>query len=131
LLTGAEDCAHELDTAAKFYEGAKDAAKNMRTLTYELSDVSAQVRELINSFDFSPERLTEINERLDFLYRISMKYGANESDILECLEKAVEERNFHLISSVFNLISELTDYLEDEEVLKEIDEYLSPQKVAI
>ncbi len=93
LLTGAEDCAHELDTASKFFDGAKDAAKNMRAVTYELSDISAQVRELVNSFEFSPERLTEINERLDFLYRISMKYGANESDIIECLEKAVEERN--------------------------------------
>ena len=93
LMTGAEDCAHELDTASKFFDGAKDAAKNMRAVTYELSDVSSQVRELINSFDFSPERLTQINERLDFLYRISMKYGANESDILDCLEKAVEERN--------------------------------------
>ena len=93
LMTGAEDCAHELDTASKFFDGAKDAAKNMRAVTYELSDVSTQVRELINSFDFSPERLTQINERLDFLYRISMKYGANESDILDCLEKAVEERN--------------------------------------
>ncbi len=93
LMTGAEDCAHELDTASKFFDGAKDAAKNMRAVTYELSDVSALVRELINSFDFSPERLTQINERLDFLYRISMKYGANESDILDCLEKAVEERN--------------------------------------
>lgn len=93
LMTGAEDCAHELDTASKFFDGAKDAAKNMRAVTYELSDVSSQVRELINSFDFSPERLIQINERLDFLYRISMKYGANESDILDCLEKAVEERN--------------------------------------
>ncbi len=93
LLTGAEDCAHELDTASKFFESAKEAAKNMRAVTYELSDISSLVRELLNSFDFSPERLTEINERLDFLYRMSMKYGANESDILDCLEKAVEERN--------------------------------------
>ena len=93
LLTGAEDCAHELDTASKYFDGAKDAAKNMRTVTYELSDISARVRELVNSFDFSPERLTEINERLDFLYRMSMKYGTNESDILDSLEKAVEERN--------------------------------------
>ena len=109
LLTGAEDCAHELDTAAKFYEGAKDAAKNMRTLTYELSDVSSQVRELINGFDFRPERLTEINERLDFLYRMSMKYGANESDILEFLEKAVEERNAIEVSD--ERISELEEKL--------------------
>lgn len=109
LLTGAEDCAHELDTASKFFEGAKDAAKNMRALTYELSDISAQVRELVNSFDFSPERLTEINERLDFLYRMSMKYGANESDILDCLEKAVEERNAIEVSD--ERISELEEKL--------------------
>ena len=51
--------------------------------------------------------------------------------LMQMHTKAVEERNFHLISPVFNLISELTDYLEDEEVLKEIDEYLSTQKVAI
>lgn len=109
LLTGAEDCAHELDTASKFFDGAKDAAKNMRAVTYELSDVSSQVRELVHSFDFSPERLTEINERLDFLYRMSMKYGANESDILECLEKAVEERNAIEVSD--ERISELEEKL--------------------
>jgi len=51
--------------------------------------------------------------------------------LMQMHTKAVEERNFHLISPVFNLISELTDYLEDEDVLKEIDEYLSAQKVAI
>lgn len=109
LLTGAEDCAHELDTAAKFFDGAKDAAKNMRAVTYELSDISAQVRGLVNSFDFSPERLTEINERLDFLYRMSMKYGTNESDILDCLEKAVEERNAIEVSD--ERISELEEKL--------------------
>ena len=109
LLSGAEDCAHELDTASKYFDGAKDAAKNMRAVTYELSDVSAQVREIVNSFDFSPERLTEINERLDFLYRMSMKYGANESDILDCLEKAVEERNAIEVSD--ERISELEERL--------------------
>lgn len=109
LLTGAEDCAHELDIASKFYDGAKDAAKNMRAVTYELSDISAQVRELVSSFDFSPERLTEINERLDFLYRMSMKYGANESDILDFLEKAVEERSAIEVSD--ERISELEEQL--------------------
>lgn len=51
--------------------------------------------------------------------------------LMQMHTKAVEEMNFHLISPVFNLISELTDYLEDEEALKEIDEYLLAQKVAI
>lgn len=51
--------------------------------------------------------------------------------LMQMHTRAVEDRNFHLISPVFNLISELTDYLENEDVLKEIDEYLSAQKVAI
>ncbi len=93
ILTGVEDCAHELETASKYYDNAQSSAKSMRELSYELAEVSSQVRELVHGFDYSPERLTEINERLDFLYRLSMKYGANEKDILDCLEKAVMERS--------------------------------------
>ncbi len=93
ILTGVEDCAHELETASKYYDNAQSSAKSMRELSYELAEISSQVRELVHGFDYSPERLTEINERLDFLYRLSMKYGASEKDILECLEKAVSERS--------------------------------------
>ena len=93
ILAGVEDCACELETASRFYDGAKQEAKDIRTLAYELADISARVRELARGFDFNPSRLAEINERLDFLYRLSMKYGASESEILACLEKAQAERN--------------------------------------
>lgn len=93
ILAGVEDCAHELESASKYYDKASHTAKGMRSITYELNDISAQVRDLAESFDYSPERLAEINERLDFLYRLSMKYGATEEEILSTLEKSVAERN--------------------------------------
>ena len=93
ILAGVEDCAHELETAAKYYDNAQNSAKGIRAISYELSEFSAEVRALVDGFDYDPARLTEINERLDFLYRLSMKYGATEAEILETLEKAVAERN--------------------------------------
>ncbi len=93
IVAGVDDCAHELETAAKYYESAQSSAKGLRSIAYELSDFSAEIRALVNSFEYNPSRLTEINERLDFLYRLSMKYGATEGEILNYLEKSVAERN--------------------------------------
>lgn len=109
ILTGVEDCASELERAAKYYDGAQNAAKGIRGISYELADFSAEVRGLIDSFDYSPERLTEINERLDFLYRLSMKYGKDEEDILSYLENAQKEKNEIEISD--ERISELEEKL--------------------
>ncbi len=93
IVAGVDDCAHELEAAAKYYESAQSSAKGLRSIAYELSDFSAEIRALVNSFEYNPSRLTEINERLDFLYRLSMKYGATEGEILNYLEKSVAERN--------------------------------------
>lgn len=93
ILAGVEECAHELGTASKYYADAENSAKGIRGISYELADYSAEIKNLIDGFDYSPERLSEINERLDFLYRLSMKYGATEADIISTLEKAVAERD--------------------------------------
>ncbi len=93
ILTGIEDCAGELERAAKYYESAESSAKGIRGIAYELADYSTEVRALLDSFDYNPERLTAINERLDFLYRLSMKYGKEEADILDYLERAQKEKN--------------------------------------
>ena len=109
ILSGIEDCAGELETASKYYKDAENAAKGVRSISYELSDYAAEIRDLAEGFDYSPERLSEINERLDFLYRLSMKYGATEKDILDTFEKSVAERNAIEVSD--ERISELEEKL--------------------
>lgn len=109
ILAGVEDCARELETAAKYYGNAENSAKGIRGISYELSEFSGEIRGLIEGFDYNPERLSEINERLDFLYRLSMKYGATEAEILSTLEKAVAEKNQIEISD--ERISELEEKL--------------------
>ncbi|MBE6771231.1 MAG: DNA repair protein RecN [Ruminococcaceae bacterium] len=109
ILSGIEDCAHELETASKYFQNAEGCAKGVRGIAYELADFTAEIRSLTEGFDYSPERLSQINERLDFLYRLSMKYGATETEILATLEKAVAERNEIEISD--ERISELEEKL--------------------
>lgn len=109
ILTGVEECAGELERASKYYDSAENAAKGIRGIVYELADFTAEVRGLIDGFDYNPERLTAINERLDFLYRLSMKYGKDEDDILLYLEKAQKEKNEIEISD--ERISELEEKL--------------------
>lgn len=92
VAVGAEECAALLESAAKFYPEAEEAAKTMRGLAYELADCAAGVRDLAEGFEYNPERLSQIDERLDALYRISMKYGAREEDILAKLESLKKER---------------------------------------
>lgn len=92
ILAGLEDCASDVETAAKYYSEAEKTASGIRGAAYELADFSAELRSLKDNFDYNPSRLSEIDERLDFLYRLSMKYGAQESDILEYLEKITAEK---------------------------------------
>lgn len=92
VLAGLEECAEDAETAAKYYPDAEKTAVGIRGISYELADFSAELGRLKDSFDFNPSRLSEIDERLDFLYRLSMKYGAQESDILAYLEKITAEK---------------------------------------
>ncbi|MCQ2475070.1 MAG: DNA repair protein RecN [Clostridia bacterium] len=92
LVAGIEECAESVEEAAKYYDDAENASRNIRGLFYELSDCSAEIRKLAEGFDYSPERMSQIDERLDFLYRLSMKYGSDEAGILEKYEKMLEEK---------------------------------------
>ncbi|MBR2869556.1 MAG: DNA repair protein RecN [Clostridia bacterium] len=93
ILSSLEECVQDTETAAKYFSEAEKTAEGIRGATYELADFSAELGRLKDSFDYNPARLSEIDERLDFLYRLSMKYGAEETDILAYLEKIQKEKS--------------------------------------
>ena len=93
ILSALEECTGDVEKAAKFYDEAGQVAEGMRSAMCELSDAAGALRSLAENFDFNPQRLSEIDERLDFLYRLSMKYGAQEEDILAYYEKITAEKN--------------------------------------
>ncbi|MBQ1684597.1 MAG: DNA repair protein RecN [Clostridia bacterium] len=58
---------------------------------YELEDAAYQLRELRYGFEYSPERLNELEHRLDQLTSLKRKYGGSLKAVLEFRDKAAQE----------------------------------------
>lgn len=85
----------------------------------EVSETIEEIKDLIekelDSVDFDENDLEEIEERLDFLYKLSLKYGNTEQEMLDFLEHARKQREDVLYNDdELEKLSELYDeYLEN------------------
>lgn len=83
--------ADSLEDAARFLPSLTSAAQKLRDLEYNLQDCLAEVREAGESLEYDPARLEQVEERLDQLYRLSLKYGSTEEEMLAFLERSRKE----------------------------------------
>ncbi|MDO4618845.1 MAG: DNA repair protein RecN [Clostridia bacterium] len=60
-------------------------------IKYAIEDLSSEIRDVSEGAFFSPERLNEIEERLDLIFKLQKKYGGSEEAVLEYMKKAEEE----------------------------------------
>ena len=99
LLTGDEDrggILSELDQAAAalervvpFLPEGEACAQKLREAQYALEDADGLLDSLPVEFD--PAALDQIEERLDLLYKLGLKYGETEEKILSYLEECREK----------------------------------------
>ena len=66
-------------------------SENLAALRYGTEDAAERLRDLKNSFDFSPKELDQVEDRLDHLHRLKKKYGATVRDMLDYLNKIRQE----------------------------------------
>ena len=93
VISAIGDCAGNAEDAARFYKDVESAAKTLRNVGYELEDCAGELRSAIEDFSYDPSELEEIEARLDELFRLSVKYGSTEDEMLSFLDSAREERN--------------------------------------
>ena len=84
LLTGVEQASGEAERVASYLPELEEAAQKLREAGYLLEDVDAMLRGV--GVDFDPALQEAIEERLDLLYKLGLKYGSSEEKILEFLE---------------------------------------------
>ena len=68
-----------------------DIFERINSLYYELEDASYQLRDLSLSFEFSPERLNELENRMDYLNSLKRKYGGSIEAVLEFMQNCKTE----------------------------------------
>ena len=107
-LSGADYClsgGEEGGGVVSAIRDAEEALYSIRTLGEEMGqlyerlgalrseayDIAETVRDLRESFDFSPAELDAVESRTDLLYRLKKKYGATVEDMLAYLDRCRAE----------------------------------------
>ncbi|MBB3109191.1 DNA repair protein RecN (Recombination protein N) [Paenibacillus phyllosphaerae] len=76
--------------------------EQVQSAFYQLEDAAFQLRDYRDSVESDPERLAEIDDRLDMIHSLKRKYGENIADILAYLDKIqreadkIENRDEHI-----------------------------------
>jgi DNA repair protein RecN (Recombination protein N) len=88
LISGAQ---HALAAVADVSSEVGAAYRQVEELSYSVLDAAERVRDLRDSFDFSPGELEAVESRLDVIHRLRRKYGVTCADILAYMEKCQKE----------------------------------------
>jgi len=94
-LAGLTEALTSVEMMSELLTDLKDAPQKLREAIYLIEDVESTVRG--TNVDFDPALLEETEDRLDMLYRLSLKYGETEEEMLSFLEKCqteLDEINF-------------------------------------
>jgi DNA repair protein RecN (Recombination protein N) len=85
------EAAQTLSTVSNVSEDVARVQSQIEELSFTVQDVAEQVRDLRDSFDFSPGALEEVETRLDVIHRLKRKYGNSCEEILAYLQKCQQE----------------------------------------
>lgn len=110
-----DDASSSLISVCRYLDSLEGISDRLSSALYELQEVSDEIRSAADDIDASPQRLEEIEERLDLLYRLKKKYGETEEEMLSYLDAARKE------------LSYLNDYACNREQLEKKREKLSAE----
>jgi DNA repair protein RecN (Recombination protein N) len=93
-----------------------ETQSRFETAIYELEDIAEQMRDYRDSVEFDPRRLSEVEARLDFIYRLKRKYDADSvAELLSHKDDVAGQ--LEELSSTSSRIDDI-----DREIQKSIDE---------
>ncbi|MBQ5574171.1 MAG: AAA family ATPase, partial [Bacteroidaceae bacterium] len=77
-----------LRQASKNYSGAEELAERTESVLIEIKDIFSETDSAADSINFNPERLEQVNDRLDTIYTLEKKYKADSvADLIAIMEK--------------------------------------------
>lgn len=81
----------DLEEIGRFDDALANAQKMVEEAYISLQEASYELRDYGESVEFSPERLNQLQSRMDVIYRLCKKYGATLGDVLAHQAKVEQE----------------------------------------
>ncbi|MBQ3498750.1 MAG: DNA repair protein RecN [Clostridia bacterium] len=110
--------ANRLDDIGEFSNAIGENAQLMHEISYQLEDMEDRLRSSLDELEYDPEYISQVEARLDYLNKLSRKYGPTEEDILAFCERCCKEREEIELSD--ERIAELN--LKESELSKKVTE---------
>lgn len=84
LTTGLKEVSAILNKAAALHHGLADISKRLESCTIELKDIAGEIENAEQKIIYSPEKIYEINERIDVIYHLQQKHRV--ASVMELLQ---------------------------------------------
>ena len=92
LLSSLKTCVSTLDSLSKNYAKASEWSERMESSYIELKDFANEIESTSERISFDPERLAEVEERLNLIYTLQQKHHVTGTAELLALEHDLRER---------------------------------------
>ncbi len=104
------DAARALGEVAQYLPETSEIAESVNDIAYTIDSYISDIGNLMEISQYDERELIDIEERLDIIYRMSKKYGETEEEMLNFLDKAIQE--LHNITYSDELIEQLNIELQ-------------------
>ncbi len=109
---------HALNSLARLDPSQSSIRDQFEAIFENLSDLSRELRRYLESIEFNPRRLNQVEERLGLIHNLKRKYGETIEAVLSYAEQA--RRQIETITHAGERIAELQAV--EERLLKELGE---------
>ena len=91
VLASVGALAERLDEARRYLPSLEPVYQRVQSMAYDLEDCGAEISDAASQLEYEPAELARIEERLDCLYRLGLKYGGTVDRMMEYLERSKKE----------------------------------------
>ena len=103
----------ELESISSVYSHSEELSSRLDSCYIELKDVADELESLAEDIEYSPHRLEQVNERLNTLYTLQKKHGADSVEDLLAIQSDMEEKLMRITHSD-DFIGELRKKVEQQ-----------------
>ncbi len=112
VLSALKDVQRNLHDIMRVYPTAESLYERVESCLIELKDISNELDNSLDEVEFNPQRLEQVNDRLNQLYTLEQKHHVqNDEDLLALAEEFRERLN--AITSYDERIAELSHEIEN------------------
>jgi len=120
-----------LQATVKFQPDLEELANRLKSATIEVKDIAAELENREIKLQFSPERLLELQNRLDIIYRLQKKHRVNSISELLQLQNQFDQQLLSMQTDSTKLDELTNESVLMKKELKEIAQSLSKKRLSI